>query len=393
MDGTQHHTPQTQRRNRFRILAEVLAATLFALGIHWLWHHITDWFGWRLPFDATELLAILAIAFAVVQFLDARGQEHELNTISGRLQIETANLGTQIGKLQKETATLGNQINNIFNQANQLHGELQEVTSTLGSEIKGITQQANELHAELQSIIQDLSHQRDILRNELTRISGELAQQTSGLKDISGSVSTRFVGAFPENMREIIEVLRNAKETIEIVVDFPGYGQYSALQYHKDYIQALIDARQKRVGIRIICYHLPLVLRERMEQFPDLPADEWIQKTTEKKFKDYFAEFTDIPRPENRAGLREALTTRDRALIKKLSQQQVTWKFHSELAAFFLWRIDNAEAIFTFKNVGRTDVGLSFRTHDGNLVKQFGDIFERRWNNAKDDYDPAAPQS
>jgi len=326
-----------------------------------------------------ELLAILAIAFAVVQFLDARDQEHELDAISGDLKNETSNLKQQIAGITK--------------QANDLHVELKDITNSLGNEIKGITTQANQLHSELQSIIQDLGHQRDILRNELTRISGELAQQTSGLKDISGSVSTRFVGAFPENMREIIEVLGNARETIEIVVDFPGYGQYSALQYHKEYIQALIHARQKRVGIRIICYQLPVVRRERMEQFPDLPADEWTQKTSEKKFKDYFAEFTNIPRPENRAGLRDALTTRDRVLIEQLCQHQVTWKFHPELAAFFLWRIDNAEAIFTFKNVGRTDVGLSFRTHDGNLVKQFGDIFERRWNNAKDDYEPAAPQS
>src|SRR5689334_20474251 len=104
MNGPQHHTPQTQRRSRLWMV-QLLLAVLFAFGIHWLWHHIANWIGWNPPFDATELLAILAIAFAVVQFLDARGQEHELNTISGKLQTETANLGTQI--------------NSIFNQANQ----------------------------------------------------------------------------------------------------------------------------------------------------------------------------------------------------------------------------------------------------------------------------------
>lgn len=389
MNDIRSNASQSQLRKK-RWLWQLLFALALGASIHWLWPMAARRFPKLPEMKAEEVLAILAIAFAVVQFLDARGQEHELNAISGKLQSETATLGTQIGKLQAETTNLGNQINDIIKQSNQLHGELQTVTNTLGSEIKGITQQANQLHAELQAITRDLAIQSNVLRSELTRISGDLAQQTSGLKDISGSVSTRFVGAFPENMREIIELLKNARETIEIVVDFPGYGQYSALKYHKEYIKALIDARQKKVAIRIICYQLALVRKERMEQFPDITPEEWAQKISEKKFNDYFAEFKDIPRPGDRAGLREAFTTRDRTLIKEFRHPQLTWKFHPELAAFFLWRIDNAEAIFTFKNVGRTDVGLSFRTHDGNLVKQFGDIFERRWNNAKDGYDSQA---
>ena len=387
MNDAQFDSPPNKLRRK-RWILQLLFALALGASIHWLWPMAAKRFP-RLPeMKAEEVLAILAIAFAVVQFLDARGQEHELSTISGKLQTETANLGTQIGKLQNETANLGSQVKNIIDQANQLHGELQSLTNTLGSEIKGITQQANQLHTELQAITRDLAIQSNVLRSELTRISGDLAQQTSGLKDISGSVSTRFVGAFPENMREIIDLLKNAREKIEIVVDFPGYGQYSALQYHKEYIKALIDARQRKVEIRIICYQLALVRKERLEQFPDTTPEEWAQKISEKKFNDYFAEFTDVPRPRDRAELREALTARDRTLMKELYQPQLIWRFHPELAAFFLWRVDNAEAIFTFKNVGRTDVGLSFRTHDGNLVKQFGDIFERRWNNAKDDYDP-----
>jgi len=375
MNDIQSKSSESQRR-KARWLWQLLLALALGVSIHWLWPMAARRFPKLPEMKAEEVLAILAIAFAVVQFLDARGQEHELNAISGKLQTETTNLGTQI--------------NDIIKQSNQLHGELQTLTNTLGSEIKGITQQANQLHAELQGITGNLAIQSNVLSSELKGISGDLAKQTSGLKDISGSVSTRFVGAFPENMREIIELLKSARETIEIVVDFPGYGQYSALKYHKEYIKALIEARHKKVAIRIICYQLALVRKERMEQFPDITPEEWAQKISEKKFNDYFAEFKDLPRPGDRAGLRDALTRRDRGLIEELHHPQLTWKFHPELAAFFLWRIDNAEAIFTFKNVGRTDVGLSFRTHDGNLVKQFGDIFDRRWNNAKDDYDPQA---
>ena len=326
-----------------------------------------------------EVLAILAIAFAVVQFLDARDQEHELGAISGDLKTETTNLKQQI---------IG-----ITTQANQLHEELQAITNNLGSEIKGITNQANQLHSQLQSITQDLGRQSEVLRGELTGISRNLTQQADGLKDISGSISTRFVGPFPENMQEIIALLKNAKRKIEIVVDFPGYGQYSALRSHVKYTEALIGARQESVTIQIICYQLGLVRKERLEQFPDITPEQWTRKCADKKFTDYFALFKSIPMPKDCAGLREAFTRRDSALIKELGDRGVDWKFHSEPAAIFLWMIDDAEAIFTFKNVGRKDVGLSFRTHDGNLVRQFGEIFARRWNNAKDEYDPPAMQS
>lgn len=388
-DSIKADASQKKRERSWRWLWQLVLAFVLGLLIHWLWPLARQRYPKLPEMSPEEVLAILAIAFAVVQFLDARGQEHELNAISGELRaettnlkgqigdlrIETANLGGQIGKLQTETTNLGTQIGDIITQANQLHTELQGVTDTLGSEIKRITQQANLLHT------------------ELTGIAGNLAQQTSGLKDISGSISTRFVGAFPENMREIIEILRTARETIEIIVDFPGYGQYSALQYHKDYIEALKNARKNNVKIQIICYQLSLVREERLEQFPDLSPEEWLIKTSEKKFQNYFAEFNDIPQPANRAGLREALTARDHRLIDELRHSQLTWKFHPDRATFFLWRIDNVEAVFTFKNVGRTDVGLSFRTHDGNLVKQFGNIFERRWMNAKDEYDSSNLQS
>jgi hypothetical protein len=61
----------------------------------------------------------------------------------------------------------------------------------------------------------------------------------------------------------------------------------------------------------------------------------------------------------------------------------------SEPAAFFLWLEDDEEAIFAFKNVGNSERGLSFKTQDANLIRQFKDIFERRWKKLQDEHTPA----
>jgi hypothetical protein len=85
--------------------------------------------------------------------------------------------------------------------------------------------------------------------------------------------------------------------------------------------------------------------------------------------------------------LRYLLKEYDEEMIRHLKGQGASWKFHEEKAAFFLWLRDDTEAIFTFKNVGRKDVGLSFRTLDANLIRQFVDIFDRRWDRASDVYE------
>lgn len=313
---------QQRRSSKLWIWIKLLVAVALAYGIKWVWPMARGRYPWLPGLTAEELLAVLAIAFAVVQFLDARVQERELDE-------QSDNLGVISGKL------------------------------------KGYS-------------------------DSLTGITQNLQHQAGDLKDISGSMSTRFVGPFPENMKAIISLLDKANRTIEILVDFPGYGQFSALDSHIAYLEKLIRARQRKVKVQIIGYQLALATKERAEQFPDCPPDQWTQIAASQNFHEYFNFFTDLPRPNDSKMLRQALVRRDVALFDELRGKGVEWKFHQETAAFFLWLVDGAEAIFTFKNVGRKDVGLSFRTRDGNLVRQFKEIFSRRWTNARENYDDAA---
>jgi len=94
--------------------------------------------------------------------------------------------------------------------------------------------------------------------------------------------------------------------------------------------------------------------QERKKQFPDTP--EAFRNLNQECLSRYHAYFSLAP-ANNSAELRAMLDRRDREI---LISRAVLWKFHDNEAAFFLWLVDDMEAIFTFKNVGRKDVGLSF---------------------------------
>jgi hypothetical protein len=139
------------------------------------------------------------------------------------------------------------------------------------------------------------------------------------------------------------------------------------------------------VEVRIICYNSALAEKERMQQFPDSPGlfeGFW----DERLFQRYCEIHSGVRRPKDNAELREMLRLREQHNTETLQAKGLSMKFLHEPAAFFLWLVDEQDAVFSFKNIGRKDWGLSFRTQDANLVRQFSDIFDRRWLAACDDY-------
>src|ERR1700733_9422330 len=70
--------------------------------------------------------------------------------------------------------------------------------------------------------------------------------EEKGVKKIQGRIqrllndaTTRSVGSFPKNLKNIIEMIGTAKSSIRIIVDFPGYGIYSDPDLYGEYLKAL----------------------------------------------------------------------------------------------------------------------------------------------------------
>lgn len=65
------------------------------------------------------------------------------------------------------------------------------------------------------------------------------------IRDILNAIATRFVGTFPEHLRQIVDMVERAEHSILILTDCVDYGgMYPAL--HNKLFHALVDAREKR---------------------------------------------------------------------------------------------------------------------------------------------------
>jgi hypothetical protein len=201
------------------------------------------------------------------------------------------------------------------------------------------------------------------------------------LTSIALSMSTQFVGAFPENVPDVASVVDKAQRSVKIIVDFVGHGQYSAPQSHLLYLHAIESALARNVKVEMICYTEVRANVERLDQFGD---NEFATKDN-KKFEEYFR-FKKMPEAGSTAELHKVLKDQNDAAMQHLSTLGLSLKYLHDPAAFFLWLSDDAEAVFAFRDFKKKAIGLSFRTKDRNLVDQFAAIFKGHWENAKDSY-------
>jgi hypothetical protein len=195
---------------------------------------------------------------------------------------------------------------------------------------------------------------------------------------IALSMSTRFIGPFPKNLKEIAQVVSKASRYVYAIVDFVGHGQYSAPEMYSAYFHELESALIRKVEIRIICYDSGLAEKDLLQQFPDDP-EKFEGKRNQDTFRRYFEIHKGVDPPADNAGLRAILKVRQEANETQLSAKGLKLNFSSDSPTFFFWLQDDQEAVFAFKNVSQTERGLSFRTQDAHLVQQFKDIFDRRW--------------
>jgi hypothetical protein len=100
------------------------------------------------------------------------------------------------------------------------------------------------------------------------------------MEQIARSMSTRYIGMFPRDMDEIIDVIGLADQELFVVSDFADYGSYSRPETYQRLFEALTKARGKGVCIRWLVYG-------------EKPARETILR----QFNE--ADFTDNSKPRN----------------------------------------------------------------------------------------------
>ncbi len=320
------------------------AGVLFGINDHWQW--LSSHVPWLPQWKIDTVLAFTAIIFAFIQFVDARIQEKILTKQEGELTNQVKLLTGQGANLAAQQATLQSQQQSLIEQKDNL----------------------------------------EKIAKSLQRNTDSLGAAATSIENVADSLYTKFVGRFPDNIKQITELIAKAQfeQSIKIIIDYPRYGEYSSPTLCEAYISAIEQARAKitePTGVQIICYSQDLAAKTLHEQFPD--DEVAFGQRDDSVWKRYFGHYRGTREPKSFEGLREILLEHDNATLNHLGSLGVNWKFHKEPAAFFLWILDDREVIFTFNNMGVNDTGLSFLTRDKSLVDVFSYLFARRWEKAE----------
>jgi len=212
--------------------------------------------------------------------------------------------------------------------------------------------------------------------------------QLSRVDKISQRISTQYLNSFPTTIPTITEFINGTQKELDVMVDYAGYGQFSAPHEFGDYLAALRRVSEKAT-VRMVIYDRVIAKKAHTEQFPE---PQYPSLKESPRFQLYFEDrhanllgkcpFADF---KNRLAYADFI---DRLLLQQARYQselteskklQIQY-IHGSQSLVFMWLRDGRDAIFSFKNQGTNELReLSFTTSDTNLAAVFGGIFEKTW--------------
>jgi hypothetical protein len=212
---------------------------------------------------------------------------------------------------------------------------------------------------------------------ELKETKSSLSPLRDQLSALASQLSTRYVGKFPDNLKDIIELLNLAQKSIVIIVDFAGYSSYTDPSAFRDYYYAIESSLRAKPDFSVRFYIYDSVQHQRLLQlaFPRAVYQEQMFKRPSIALLTQF-----MKRMEKRNiaitdydSLIRALLDDEERCIGQFQELQGCECFELQRPVpIFLWMVDDRECIFAFENEQeRVKNYFSFRTRDGSLIEYF----------------------
>jgi hypothetical protein len=203
--------------------------------------------------------------------------------------------------------------------------------------------------------------------------------QNRKLRQVAGSMSTRYIGEFPKNMAEIVDVVRRAHAKLDIVVDLAAYGHYSDPLQFKGYLDAICEKCRQGVQVRMVIYESNLYAQYFNRQFP---KDLFSKETQSERFAFFF--YRGRPKPATWEAFCKLMEHEQMEHLTHMTKAGVRVRSLSTEILLSLWLEDREDVVFSFQNATERERELSFRTRDGNLVSSLQRMFESIWEQSAD---------
>ena len=214
----------------------------------------------------------------------------------------------------------------------------------------------------------------------LHRQAREAKTHTGALIDIQRSLSTRYIGQFPEYFSKILELVEGAKQEIVIFVDLAGYCSFTDPKTFFAYRQ-VIERKLKRenVQVSLTCYTNARRTALFAEQF-FRSGESWeqLKRSSEQAFR----AFLQAHYPK-----RDVNTLTQEDFVKLLESDEERFLNDTFAGAsvnetdahisLYFWLVDGISAIFTIPSMSEATLEHGFATTDQKLIGALREMRDR----------------
>jgi len=209
----------------------------------------------------------------------------------------------------------------------------------------------------------------------------EAKSHTDALEEVRRTLSTRYIGKFPEYYGEIVSLIERAKNRIVIFCDYPAYGSFSDpdtwLTYHQTLQRKLL---KDDVLVELTCLNETRRKRSVEEQFFD-PDNTWEDCL---KNPDFRKKLEDLLNKHPKAPALTALTQTDFAEVLEADEHNALddlatakiCEIDSYMPLYF-WLIDDISAVFSLPSFSEKALEYGFATTDQRLIAALLEMRDR----------------
>jgi hypothetical protein len=185
------------------------------------------------------------------------------------------------------------------------------------------------------------------------------------LKSMTKTLSTKYLGKFPDYLSEIADLLKGAKKRIDICCDFPAYGHFSNIDAFRSY-EAVLAEKKGHVKITLICPKPTLRLHALRQQFENQFDTPSFQRKLGHFLRDEGKEKAEAVTLEKFVHLLEKsnVDTLRRVLLHDHDMAP-----SDEILHLFFWLVDERVAIFSIPSRPEKASEYGFYTSDRQLIK------------------------
>lgn len=209
----------------------------------------------------------------------------------------------------------------------------------------------------------------------------EARLQAKKLKDVKESLSTRYIGPFPEFLPQIVTMLQQANRKIVISCDCPSYGIFSHHRAWRDYVKTIEEKMDNNVKVSLTCPDSNMRDHFNREQFAK-EGEDWDYWKKSKPIADRLSIILPSRLPETNI---DSLTRESfLRMLEKADLEMLTGAFaraeKHEIPMFvsmFFWIIDDSQAIFSFSTMSEQNSEHGFYTVDMKLISAFLETRDR----------------